>query len=213
MSDPNTQKNNPLHGVTLKAMLQDLVDRYGWDHLGQRVDIRCFNHDPSINSSLKFLRRTPWAREKVEELYLLSMDDVVPAVVKKPSGPPVISLKVAADQVAVLDDEDFCGLFFGQGDAEDGGEHWNFSRMHDDGGEDDGVCVVKEIQQLTFYEGITSLVLSRNQLICQFDEKGEEQTGFDVLNIRFTIDDAQWTEMCTLAAVVFRERSYFELEQ
>ena len=65
-----SQPNNPLHGVKLKDILEELVDAYGWDKLGQTVRIRCFNYDPSINSSLKFLRRTPWAREKVEELYL-----------------------------------------------------------------------------------------------------------------------------------------------
>ena len=62
--------NDPLHGITLKAMLEELVERHGWDELGRRIPIRCFTHDPSISSSLKFLRRTPWARAKVEELYL-----------------------------------------------------------------------------------------------------------------------------------------------
>jgi len=62
--------NDPLHGVTLKAILTELVDHYGWEEMGRRVEIRCFTHDPSIASSLKFLRRTPWARDKVEELYL-----------------------------------------------------------------------------------------------------------------------------------------------
>ncbi|QYK02679.1 VF530 family DNA-binding protein [Shewanella psychrotolerans] len=65
-----TQANNPLHGIKLENLLNDLVDHYGWEELGQRIDIRCFNHDPSIKSSLKFLRKTPWAREKVEYLYL-----------------------------------------------------------------------------------------------------------------------------------------------
>ena len=64
------QPNNPLHGVTLAMMLDDLVDWFGWDELGRMVEIRCFNIDPSIASSLKFLRRTPWARAKVEALYL-----------------------------------------------------------------------------------------------------------------------------------------------
>jgi uncharacterized protein (DUF2132 family) len=64
------QPNNPLHGITLKAILEDLVERRGWLDLGERINIRCFTHDPSIKSSLKFLRRTPWAREKVERLYL-----------------------------------------------------------------------------------------------------------------------------------------------
>ena len=64
------QKNNPLHGVKLAEILEALVTEYGWGELGYRIDIRCFNYDPSIKSSLKFLRRTPWAREKVERLYL-----------------------------------------------------------------------------------------------------------------------------------------------
>lgn len=65
-----TQAGNPLHGITLKMILESLVTRYGWEELGQRIDIRCFTHEPSIASSLKFLRRTSWAREKVEALYL-----------------------------------------------------------------------------------------------------------------------------------------------
>ena len=65
-----TQPNNPLHGITLEQILNELVARYGWPGLGQRIDIRCFTQDPSISSSLKFLRRTPWARERVESLYL-----------------------------------------------------------------------------------------------------------------------------------------------
>lgn len=64
------QPNNPLHGVTLEAILNALVARYGWEELGRQVPIRCFNHEPSIASSLKFLRRTPWARERVESLYV-----------------------------------------------------------------------------------------------------------------------------------------------
>ena len=64
------QVNNPLHGVTLEQIVNSLVDHYGWEGLGIRIDIRCFNNDPSVMSSLKFLRRTPWARKKVERLYL-----------------------------------------------------------------------------------------------------------------------------------------------
>jgi uncharacterized protein (DUF2132 family) len=64
------QPNNPLHGITLEAILHHLVATLGWPKMGRRVKIDCFNNDPSISSSLKFLRRTPWARAKVEELYL-----------------------------------------------------------------------------------------------------------------------------------------------
>lgn len=64
------QKNNPLHGITLEAILNALIAFYGWEELGERIKINCFVKDPSINSSLKFLRKTPWARAKVESLYL-----------------------------------------------------------------------------------------------------------------------------------------------
>ena len=64
------QPQNPLHGITLEMILVHLVEQYGWEELGKRITIRCFTDDPSIKSSLKFLRRTPWARKKVEELYL-----------------------------------------------------------------------------------------------------------------------------------------------
>ncbi|WP_103069111.1 VF530 family protein [Aquimarina sediminis] len=67
------QANNPLHGIKLVDILEYLVAQYGWDELGARINIRCFNNDPSIKSSLKFLRRTPWARDKVEKLYLKSI--------------------------------------------------------------------------------------------------------------------------------------------
>ncbi|MBT8328021.1 MAG: VF530 family protein [Bacteroidia bacterium] len=67
------QPNNPLHGVKLTEILDFLVSYYGWDELGSRIDINCFNNNPTIKSSLKFLRATPWAREKVEQLYLNSI--------------------------------------------------------------------------------------------------------------------------------------------
>ncbi|MBV5339259.1 MAG: DUF2132 domain-containing protein [Deltaproteobacteria bacterium] len=61
---------DPLHGVTLKSILTELVGQFGWEEMGRSIEIRCFTHEPSIPSSLKFLRRTPWARDKVEEMYL-----------------------------------------------------------------------------------------------------------------------------------------------
>jgi len=64
--------NNPLHGKTLEHIVVSLVDHYGWQELGWRIKIGCFNSDPSIKSSLKFLRRTPWARKQVEDLYIAS---------------------------------------------------------------------------------------------------------------------------------------------
>ena len=66
----NNQPNNPLHGLTLENILTQLHERYGWDGLHYRIKVNCFNNDPSIKSSLKFLRKTPWAREKVEQLYI-----------------------------------------------------------------------------------------------------------------------------------------------
>jgi len=68
------QPNNPLHGKTLESILQHLVELYGWKELGLRIKIRCFTDNPSIQSSLKFLRKTPWARKKVESLYLERVD-------------------------------------------------------------------------------------------------------------------------------------------
>lgn len=67
------QPNNPLHGKTLEAILLFLVDHYGWDELGYRIPVNCFINNPSIKSSLTFLRKTPWARKKVEDLYLESI--------------------------------------------------------------------------------------------------------------------------------------------
>jgi uncharacterized protein (DUF2132 family) len=67
---PPTQVHNPLHGLTLEAIVTALVAHYGWADLGQRIPLRCFTSDPSVASSLKFLRKTPWARDKVEGLYL-----------------------------------------------------------------------------------------------------------------------------------------------
>ena len=66
----NNQPNNPLHGITLEKLLRQLVDHYGWEELGRRIDIRCFNWEPSIKSSLKFLRKNQWARDEVEALFL-----------------------------------------------------------------------------------------------------------------------------------------------
>ena len=73
MTDPQPQAKNPLHGVTLERMLNEMVEHFGWETMGQRIRVRCFTDDPSIQSSLKFLRKTPWAREKVEEMYLFML--------------------------------------------------------------------------------------------------------------------------------------------
>ena len=73
------QPNNLLHGVKVVEMLEGLVDEYGWEELGERIKIRCFNHNPSIKSSLSFLRKTAWAKEKVEHLYLKLVEDYLAA--------------------------------------------------------------------------------------------------------------------------------------
>ena len=65
--------NDPLHGITLETILKQLVERYGWAELGKRIPVKCFTDNPSLQSSLKFFRKTPWARKKVEELYLKSI--------------------------------------------------------------------------------------------------------------------------------------------
>lgn len=70
-----TQKNNPLHGIKLEQIINDLVRFYGWEKLGEIIKINCFISNPSVKSSLKFLRRTPWARKKVEDLYLRMLDE------------------------------------------------------------------------------------------------------------------------------------------
>ena len=69
----NEQPNNPLHGITLEKILNQLVKQYGWAELGNRIPIKCFTANPTVKSSLRFLRQTPWARKKVEDLYLKSI--------------------------------------------------------------------------------------------------------------------------------------------
>ncbi len=76
MTTPPAQPRNPLHGKTLEAIVTELADYYGWEGLGERIPVRCFTFEPSVNSSLKFLRKTPWAREKVEGLYLFMLREI-----------------------------------------------------------------------------------------------------------------------------------------
>ena len=72
----DSDKQDPLHAITLKMIMTRLLELYGWDGLSREIDVNCFKNDPSINSSLKFLRKTPWARKKVEELYLHANDHI-----------------------------------------------------------------------------------------------------------------------------------------
>ncbi|MDF1824785.1 MAG: VF530 family protein [Verrucomicrobiales bacterium] len=75
MSTQPSHPNDPLHGITLKKILETLVERHGWKKLAEEIQIRCFMFDPTINSSLKFLRQTPWARRKVEEWYVRDLSE------------------------------------------------------------------------------------------------------------------------------------------
>lgn len=79
---------DPLHGVTLEMQINALVARYGWNELGKRININCFKNEPSVKSSLKFLRRTPWARAEVEALYLDSLEDTAPVNKDEPTFNP-----------------------------------------------------------------------------------------------------------------------------
>ena len=85
---PPAQARNPLHGLTLEAIVTALVEHYGWAGLGERIPVRCFLSDPSVASSLKFLRKTPWAREKVEGLYLFMQREVRRAGGSRAPVPP-----------------------------------------------------------------------------------------------------------------------------
>jgi uncharacterized protein (DUF2132 family) len=87
---PNPQPRNPLHGMTLEAIVTALQARYGWEGLGERIPVRCFTHDPSVASSLKFLRKTPWARDKVEGLYLFMLRDDRRAQGRAAGAPPTV---------------------------------------------------------------------------------------------------------------------------
>ena len=88
---PPQQPKNPLHGLTLEAIVTALAAHYGWEGLGERIPVRCFTSDPSVASSLKFLRKTPWAREKVESLYLFMLRDIRRTQPSRPDGPPAVA--------------------------------------------------------------------------------------------------------------------------
>jgi len=96
-SPPTKQPRNPLHGLTLEKIVSALVAQYGWAGLGERVPVRCFISEPSIASSLKFLRKTPWAREKVESLYLYMLRDVRREAAFRPAASTVTPAQVPPD--------------------------------------------------------------------------------------------------------------------
>ncbi len=79
------QPKNPLHGITLEQIVTSLFEHYGWDELGRRINIKCFKSNPSVKSSLNFLRKTPWARQKVEDLFLVTKHTAVKTSEKEPS--------------------------------------------------------------------------------------------------------------------------------
>ncbi|MCE9614068.1 MAG: VF530 family protein [Lentisphaerae bacterium] len=88
MSTPVSHPRDPLHGITLETILTQLVERHGWDEMGRRIPIRCFLFDPSIKSSLKFLRKTPWARSKVEDWFIIDQLDQEESNTGRQSAPP-----------------------------------------------------------------------------------------------------------------------------
>jgi len=77
LEQTSNQRNNPLHGLTLKTIVTELVDYYSWQGLAEKAPMNCFKSNPSINSSLKFLRKTPWARDKIEQLYLFTQREII----------------------------------------------------------------------------------------------------------------------------------------
>jgi len=101
------------------------------------------------------------------------------------------------------------GIYFGNGDPENGGQHWNFTRALGD--DDDGVCTVKEIQQVTIYGAISEFRLSRNMLFCKFVAEAYNETGERELHIDFEIDDEKWNKLADTAKKIFTGETYFKL--
>jgi len=117
---------------------------------------------------------------------------------------------VAAQQEEFTADCIVHGIYFGTGDPEAGGQHWNFTRML--GEDDEGVCTVKEIQELTVYGGITAFTLSRTGLTCEFNDRTSRQTGTRRLEITFAVDDATWAELIGQSRHIFEGQLYFVLQ-
>jgi hypothetical protein len=110
------------------------------------------------------------------------------------------------------DDYTVYTIYFGEGDPEIDGEHWNFQRSLED---DDGVCTVKEIQRWTVYEGITNFQLFRTNLICEFDKKTSLEAGVEKLKIiiYFQMDNKKWSKLKEVASIVFKDRDYFQIQE
>lgn len=129
------------------------------------------------------------------------------------ASPIADEIRFTAEMIAAEEEEftpEFVvnGIYFGQGNPEQGGQHWNFTRSLTD---DDGVCIVKEIQEVTVYGGIVRFRLSRHNLVCDFDEKTARATQTRRLVILFAIDDALWDALVKQALRVFDGETYFEL--
>jgi hypothetical protein len=116
---------------------------------------------------------------------------------------------VAASEEAFTDNFTVHGIYFGEGDPEHGGQHWNFTRSLGD--DDDGVCTLKEIQSITVYDGIVSFDMHRTALVCEFDTATAQHTGVRRLTIAYEVDDATWSDLVTQAKHVFSDRPYFQL--
>ena len=99
------------------------------------------------------------------------------------------------------------GIYFGEGDPEMGGQHWNFTRTL--GVEDEGVCTVKEIQEVTVYGGIAKFLLTRGSVLCGFDESTAKETGVRRLRISFQVDESRWAQLAEQARRVFTDQAYF----
>jgi len=123
-------------------------------------------------------------------------------------------IRIKANLVAGEEEEytqDFVvhGIYFGEGDPEQGGQHWNFTRNL--GEDDDGVCTVKEIQQVTVYGGIVRFTLARDIVTCEFDEKAAKETGVRKLLIEYRINEDTWESLVKQAKFVFEGEGYFEV--
>jgi hypothetical protein len=125
----------------------------------------------------------------------------------------VAELQFHAEMVAALEEGDtpdsvFHGIYFGEGDPEQGGQHWNFSRILNG---DDGVCIVREIQEVTVYGGIVSCRLTHQSFACEFNDETAQETQARRLFITFEIDDQTWKSLATQARLVFHGENYFDL--